>query len=102
MRRTVVPGDPDVVSIDTRRLWAGGVATACVAALAAWVGVEAFFAGVDAEADALAVRLRRECLALEEPRLADTFDWVYATKSPELVEQLARHQEYTASFEEAR
>jgi hypothetical protein len=39
MRRTVVPGDPNVVSVDARRLWAGGVATACVAALAAWVGV---------------------------------------------------------------
>ena len=39
MRRTVVPGDPDAVAIDARRLWAGGVATACVAALAAWVGV---------------------------------------------------------------
>jgi 2-oxoisovalerate dehydrogenase E1 component alpha subunit len=63
---------------------------------------EAFFDQVDAEADALAVRLRRECLALEEPTLAETFDWVYATRSPELVEQLARHQAYAASFEEAR
>jgi 2-oxoisovalerate dehydrogenase E1 component alpha subunit len=63
---------------------------------------EAFFAEVDAEADALATRLRRECLALEEPTLAETFDWVYATRSPELVEQLARHREYAASFEEAR
>ena len=61
-----------------------------------------FFAAVDAESDALAARLRAECLALPEPSLVDTFDWVYATKSPELVEQLARHEEYVASFEEAR
>ncbi|SER34203.1 pyruvate dehydrogenase (acetyl-transferring) E1 component subunit alpha [Microlunatus flavus] len=63
---------------------------------------EAFFAAVDEESDALATRLRRDCLSLPEPTLAETFDWVYATKSPELVEQLARHEEYVASFEEAR
>ncbi|MGI3782610.1 MAG: thiamine pyrophosphate-dependent enzyme, partial [Janthinobacterium lividum] len=62
----------------------------------------AFFEDVDAEADALAVRLRRDCLALPVPTLADTFDWVYATRSPELTEQLARHQAYADSFEEAR
>ena len=61
-----------------------------------------FFASVDAESDELAMRLRKECLALPEPTLAETFDWVYATRSPELVEQLARHEEYLASFEEAR
>ena len=57
---------------------------------------------VDADADALATRLRRECLALPVPTLAQTFDWVYAEKSPELTEQLARHEAYAASFEEAR
>ncbi len=62
----------------------------------------AFFEQVAADADALAMRLRRECLALPEPTLAETFDWVYAERSPELAEQLARHQEYAASFEEAR
>ncbi len=62
----------------------------------------AFFERVDAEADAQAVRLRRECLALPVPTLAETFDWVYAEKSPELTEQLARHQAYVDSFEEAR
>ena len=62
----------------------------------------AFFDEVDADADALATQLRRDCLALPEPSLAETFDWVYAEQSPELTEQLARHQEYAASFEEAR
>lgn len=62
----------------------------------------AFFDETDAAADALAVRLRRDCLALPEPTLAETFDWVYAERSPELTEQLARHQAYTESFEEAR
>ena len=62
----------------------------------------AFFERVDAEADAQAVRLRRECLALPVPTLAETFDWVYATGSPELTEQLARHEAYVDSFEEAR
>jgi 2-oxoisovalerate dehydrogenase E1 component alpha subunit len=61
----------------------------------------AFFAEVDAEADALAVRLRAECLALPEPTFAETFDWVYAERSPELTEQLERHRAYAASFEEA-
>jgi hypothetical protein len=32
-------GGAGAVSVDSRRLWAGGVATACVAALAAFVGV---------------------------------------------------------------
>ena len=62
----------------------------------------AFFDAADAEADALAMRLRQECLTLPEPTLADTFDWVYATRSPELTEQLAQHEAYVASFEEAR
>ena len=50
----------------------------------------------------LATQLRRDCLTLPVPTLADTFDWVYAEKSPELTEQLARHEAYVASFEEAR
>ncbi|GAA2165680.1 hypothetical protein FHX52_0858 [Humibacillus xanthopallidus] len=38
-RPNVVPGDPSHVSVDAGRLWTGGLATACVAALTAWVGV---------------------------------------------------------------
>ena len=62
----------------------------------------AFFDAVDADADALATQLRRDCLTLPVPTLAETFDWVYAESSPELAEQLARHEAYAASFEEAR
>jgi hypothetical protein len=38
-RPNVVPGDPARVSVDAGRLWTGGLATALVAALTAWVGV---------------------------------------------------------------
>jgi len=62
----------------------------------------AFFDAVDADADAVATRLRQQCLTLPVPTLADTFGWVYADPSPELTEQLARHEAYVASFEEAR
>ena len=62
----------------------------------------AFFDAVDADADAVATQLRRDCLTLPVPTLADTFDWVYADPSAELTEQLARHEAYAASFEEAR
>ena len=62
----------------------------------------AFFDVVDADADAVATRLRQQCLTLPVPTLADTFGWVYADPSPELTEQLARHEAYVASFEEAR
>ena len=33
------PRGANAVSVDVRRLWTGGLATACVAALAAWIGV---------------------------------------------------------------
>ena len=62
----------------------------------------AFFDAVDAEADALAMRLRRECLALPEPTIGETVDWLYAERSAELDAQLAQQQEYAGSFEEAR
>lgn len=38
-RPNVVPGDPSHVAVDAGRLWTGGLATAFVAALTAWVGV---------------------------------------------------------------
>ena len=38
-RPNPVSGDPSHVSVDARRLWTGGLATSCVAALTAWVGV---------------------------------------------------------------
>ncbi|MCW2810085.1 MAG: bkdA [Friedmanniella sp.] len=61
---------------------------------------EAFFAGVETEADELARNLRAACLALPEPTLTETFDWVYAQQTPYLVEQQARHVEYAGSFED--
>src|SRR6476469_1491729 len=59
---------------------------------------EEFFLGVEADADALAVRLRSEVRSLAEPTLAETFDWVYSTPTAELDAQLAAHQEYVGSF----
>ena len=64
-------------------------------------GTEAsFFAEVEARAGELAARLRRECLALPEPSFADSFDWVYATDSPELAEQAQGYRDYAATFED--
>lgn len=39
MARAAAPGEPPHVAVDARRLWTGGAATACVAALVAWIGV---------------------------------------------------------------
>jgi len=39
MARAAAPGQPPHVAVDARRLWTGGAATACVAALVAWIGV---------------------------------------------------------------
>ena len=38
-RPNVVPGDPSHVSVNAGRLWTGGLATAMVVALTAWIGV---------------------------------------------------------------
>ncbi len=59
-----------------------------------------FFASVDAEADAMATDLRAACLALPEPDLTETFDWVYAEQTPYLRAQQAAHAEYVATFED--
>jgi 2-oxoisovalerate dehydrogenase E1 component alpha subunit len=61
---------------------------------------EAFFTGLEAEADALATKLRADCLALPEPTLAETFDWVYAEQTPYLQAQQAAYTEYAATFED--
>ena len=60
---------------------------------------DAFFAAVDAEADELAVRLRKECLELAEPTMSQTFDWTYVDKPAHLAEQQAGYEEYAATFE---
>ncbi len=59
-----------------------------------------FFAGVDAEADSMAAELRAACLALPEPTLSETFDWVYAEQTPYLRAQQAAHADYAATFED--
>jgi 2-oxoisovalerate dehydrogenase E1 component alpha subunit len=61
---------------------------------------DAFFAAVDAEADTMATELRAACLALPEPSLTETFDWVYAEQTPYLRAQQAAYAEYVATFED--
>jgi pyruvate dehydrogenase E1 component alpha subunit len=62
---------------------------------------DAFFAELEAEADALATQLRADCLALPEPSLTETFDWVYSEQTPYLSAQQAAYAEYAATFEDA-
>ena len=57
-----------------------------------------FFAAVDAEADELSANLRAACLALPEPTLVETFDWVFADQTSQLAEQQATYREYALSF----
>jgi 2-oxoisovalerate dehydrogenase E1 component alpha subunit len=61
---------------------------------------DGFFAALEAEADALATQLRADCLALPEPSLTETFDWVYSEPTPYLSAQQAGHAEYLATFED--
>jgi pyruvate dehydrogenase E1 component alpha subunit len=63
-------------------------------------GVEPeFFADVDAEADALAERLRAFCLAMPDPPPDRIFSEVYADPSPQVEAQKAEYLAYHASFE---
>ena len=57
-----------------------------------------FFAAIDAEADELSANLRAACLALPEPTLVETFDWVFAEQTAQLAEQQALYRDYAASF----
>lgn len=63
------------------------------------LATDSFFTDVDAEADALAERLRRECLALPDPAPLSLFDHVYADRSPELENERAFFREYLDSFD---
>jgi pyruvate dehydrogenase E1 component alpha subunit len=60
-----------------------------------------FFAGVEAEADELAARLRAGCLSMPDPAPATIFDHVYAEGSPELDAQRESFARYLSRFEEA-
>ncbi len=62
---------------------------------------DAFFTDLVTEADDLAADLRRRCLALPEPDLADTFDHVYAEQTPLLIDQKAEYLRYRDSFDTA-
>jgi 2-oxoisovalerate dehydrogenase E1 component alpha subunit len=58
-----------------------------------------FFAGVEAEADELAVRIRRGTVEMADPPGTAIFDSVFAEQTPELEQQRAEFVEYHASFE---
>jgi 2-oxoisovalerate dehydrogenase E1 component alpha subunit len=60
---------------------------------------EDFLSSVEAEADQLAARLRRECLSMPDPPPTAIFEHVYAGGSPELDAQRESFERYLASFE---
>jgi 2-oxoisovalerate dehydrogenase E1 component alpha subunit len=64
-------------------------------------GDAAFFESVEAEADALAARMRAGCLALPDPEPLSMFDHVYAGGSSLLDEEREQMAGYLASFVEA-
>ena len=59
----------------------------------------AFFEQLEADADALAARLRKECLEMPDPDPLSMFDHVYAETTPLLEEQRAGFATYLAGFE---
>jgi pyruvate dehydrogenase E1 component alpha subunit len=63
-----------------------------------WADAE-WFAQVDGDADALATRLREQCLALPDPSPTSLFDLVYTQTPPDLVAQRDAHAAYLASFQ---
>jgi 2-oxoisovalerate dehydrogenase E1 component alpha subunit len=58
-----------------------------------------FFDGVEAEADALAARIRSGTVEMPDPRPSDMFDVVYAEQTPHLAAQKAEFESYSAGFE---
>ena len=59
---------------------------------------EAFFAEVEAEADAMAEATRTYCRSLPEPPAVTMFDHVYAAPHPLVAEERAWFEEYERSF----
>jgi 2-oxoisovalerate dehydrogenase E1 component subunit alpha len=59
---------------------------------------QGFFAGVDAEADELAARLRDFCFNMPEPPPARMFSQVYAEETPQLAAQREDYLQYLAGF----
>nr|WP_050761947.1 pyruvate dehydrogenase (acetyl-transferring) E1 component subunit alpha [Beutenbergia cavernae] len=62
---------------------------------------EAFFAEVDAEAEAYAADVRAYCRALEKPAAPTMFEHVYTADHPLVAEERAWYQQYAESFEQA-
>ena len=60
---------------------------------------QAFFDGVEAEADELAARIRKGTLEMADPPGTAMFDQVYAEQTPHLAAQQAQFEAYQASFE---
>ena len=58
-----------------------------------------FFAGIEAEADALGVHLRASCQLIPEPDLAELFDHVFVESTVENEQQKAEHIAWRASIE---
>ncbi len=59
-----------------------------------------FFDAVDAEADELAARIRRECQEMPDPPQEQLFDSVYVEEHPGLIRERTEFFEYQASFED--
>jgi 2-oxoisovalerate dehydrogenase E1 component alpha subunit len=59
-----------------------------------------YFSGVEAEAEELAVRLRKGCLDMPDPSPLDIFDQVYEETTPELQSQRDQFAAYLSSFED--
>jgi pyruvate dehydrogenase E1 component alpha subunit len=57
-----------------------------------------YFAALEAEADALATRIRQETVTLPDPSLGSVFDHVYVERTPLVEEQRAAHAAYEAGF----
>ncbi|MGY4719220.1 pyruvate dehydrogenase (acetyl-transferring) E1 component subunit alpha [Naumannella huperziae] len=58
-----------------------------------------WFDDLGVEADDLAAELRRDCLALPDPELAESFAHTYADAHPPLAAQGEAYAEYAASFD---
>ena len=61
---------------------------------------QAFFDGVDAEADTLAARIRAGCLALPDPDPLGAFDDVFVEQTEDLLRQQAAYALYLDGFAE--
>ncbi len=60
-----------------------------------------YYATIEAEAEEIAVRLRKGCLELPDPSPLDIFDQVYVETTPELQIQREQFAAYLSSFEDA-